>query len=83
MKDGRERKSMYLDIKTAYVIPVCEQVVYVELPAEAEVQEDECGKLILGKALFGTSQGTWLSEVAVGTCGIRTRDSGLDGRGPR
>ena len=45
-KDGRERKSMYLDIKKAHVIPLCEQDVYVELPAEAEVQEDECGKLI-------------------------------------
>ena len=45
-KDGRERKSMYLDIKKAHVIPLCEQDVYVELPGEAEVEDDECGKLI-------------------------------------
>ena len=45
-KDGRERKSMYLDIKKAHVIPLCEQNVYVELPGEAEVEDDECGKLI-------------------------------------
>ena len=38
-KDGRERKSMHLDKKKAHVIPLCEQDVYVELPAEAEVQE--------------------------------------------
>ena len=44
-KDGRERKSMYLDMKKAHVMPLCVQDVYVELPAEAEVQEDECGKL--------------------------------------
>ena len=45
-KDGRERKSMYLDIKKAHAIPLCEQDVYVELPGEAEVEDDECGKLI-------------------------------------
>ena len=36
-KDGRERKSMYLDIKKTHVIPSCEQDVYVELPGEGEV----------------------------------------------
>jgi hypothetical protein len=41
----RERKSMYLDVKKAHLIPKCNQDVYVELPAEAEVQADECGKL--------------------------------------
>ena len=45
-KDGRERNSMYLDMKKAHVIPLCEQDVYVELPGEAEVEDDECGKLI-------------------------------------
>ena len=33
--DGRERKSMYLDIKKAHLTPKCEQDVYVELPQEA------------------------------------------------
>ena len=41
-KDGQERKT----VKKAHLAPRCEQDVYVELPAEAEVQEDECGKLI-------------------------------------
>ena len=45
-KDGRERKSMYLNTKKAHVIPLYEQDVYVELPGEAEVEDDECGKLI-------------------------------------
>ena len=45
-KDDRERKSMYLDIKKAHVLPLWEQDVYVELPGEAEVEDDECGKLI-------------------------------------
>ena len=44
--DGKERKSMYLDVKKAHLIPRCEQNVYVELPVEAEVEPDECGKLI-------------------------------------
>ncbi len=45
-QDGRERKTMYLDIKKAHLTPKCEQDVYVELPEEAEVAPDECGKLI-------------------------------------
>ena len=44
-KDGRERKTMYLDVKKAHLYPKCDQDVYVELPEEAEVAEDECGKL--------------------------------------
>ena len=45
-KDKKERKTMYLDIKKAHLAPLCQADVYVELPAEAEVQDDECGKLI-------------------------------------
>ena len=37
---------MYLDIKKAHLTPKCEQEVYVELPEEAGVAQDECGKLI-------------------------------------
>ena len=37
---------MYIDVKKAHLVPRCRQDVYVELPAEAEVGEDECGKLI-------------------------------------
>ena len=44
--DKEERKTMYLDIKKAHLAPLCRSDVYVELPAEAEVAEDECGKLI-------------------------------------
>jgi hypothetical protein len=44
--DGKERKTMYLDIKKAHLAPLCMSDVYVELPAEAEVADDECGKLI-------------------------------------
>ena len=44
-KDHRERKTMYLDVKKAHLAPLCEQDVYVDLPAEAETQDDECGKL--------------------------------------
>ena len=45
-EDGRERKTMFIDIKKAHLTPKCEQDVYVELPEEAEVAEDECGKLV-------------------------------------
>ena len=37
---------MYLDVKKAHLAPKCEQEVYVELPTEANVAADECGKLI-------------------------------------
>jgi hypothetical protein len=45
-KDGIERKTLFLDIKKAHLAPLCQSDVYVELPEEAEVKEDECGKLI-------------------------------------
>ena len=76
--DGGERKTMYLDVKKAHLEPLCEQDVYVELPAEAEVASDECGKLVhwplrlppggpsLGGALLGTARETWVREVLVG-----------------
>ena len=44
--DGRRRKTLYLDIKKAHLAPLCESDVYVELPEEAEVNDNECGKLI-------------------------------------
>ena len=44
--DGQERKTLCIDVKKAHLVPKCTQDVYVELPAEAGVQEDECGKLI-------------------------------------
>ena len=44
--DGQERKTFYIDVKKAHLVPKCTQDVYVELPAEAEVEEDECGKLV-------------------------------------
>ena len=43
--DGQERKTLYIDVKKAHLVAKCTQDVYVELPAEAVVQEDECGKL--------------------------------------
>ena len=45
-KDGRERKPMFFDMEKAHPTPLCEQDAYVELPGEAEVEDDECVKLI-------------------------------------
>ena len=45
-EDGKERKTIYLDVKKAHLAPLCDQDVYVDLPAEAEVKDDECGKLV-------------------------------------
>ena len=44
--DGQERKTLYIDVKKAHLVPKCTQDVHVELLAEAEAEEDECGKLI-------------------------------------
>ena len=44
--DGRERKTSFSDMKKGHLAPLCEQDVYVELPGEGEVDDDECGKLI-------------------------------------
>ena len=57
-KDGRKRKTMFFDVKKAHLTPLCEQDVYVELPGEAEVEDDECGKLIhpgMGGALLSVA----------------------------
>ena len=43
---GRVRKSMFLDVRKAHLVPKCEQDVYVELPPEAGAADDECGKLL-------------------------------------
>ena len=43
---GQVRKTMYLDVKKAHLIPKCDQDVYVQLPPEARAQPDECGKLL-------------------------------------
>ena len=40
------RSGRLCDVKKAHLVPKCTQDVYVELLAEAGVQEDECGKSI-------------------------------------
>ena len=42
---GRSRKMLFVDAKNAHLVPVCQEDVYIELPAEAECEADECGKL--------------------------------------
>ena len=44
-KDGKERKTLFIDVKKAHLAPKCTQDVYVELPVEAGALPDECGKL--------------------------------------
>ena len=43
---GRMRKSLFIDVKKAHLIPKCDEDVYVDLPAEAGAGNDECGKLL-------------------------------------
>jgi hypothetical protein len=45
-KDGNVGRTMFSDIKKAHLAPLRKVDDYVELPPEAEVREDECGKLI-------------------------------------
>ena len=45
-KDGLEKKTLFLDVKKAHLVAKCDEDVHVVLPAEAEVEEDECGTLI-------------------------------------
>ncbi len=44
--DGGGRKTMFIDVKRAHLVPVCKEDVYGELPAEAGVEHDERGKLL-------------------------------------
>lgn len=37
---------MFIDVRKAHLIPECAEDVYVELPEEAGVRSDECGKLL-------------------------------------
>ena len=50
-KDGIEMKTMFLEIRKVHLARLCELDVYVELPGEAELEEDECGKLV--HSLYG------------------------------
>ena len=36
---------LFVDVKKAHLVPVCQEDVYVELPPEASCRPDECGKL--------------------------------------
>ena len=61
---------MFIDVRKAHLIPECHEDVYVELPVEAGVEKDECGKLI--KRLYGCRRAgqAWedhYSEVLMGT----------------
>ena len=82
-KDGRERKSMYFDMKKAHVIPLCEQDVYVELPGEAEVEDDwfyGCRPAGpgLGGALVSVAQEPCIQAVKVRTSSVRPRNQGYE-----
>ena len=37
---------MFIDVRKAHLIPLCEDDVYIDLPEEAGCREDECGKLV-------------------------------------
>ena len=37
---------MFVDVKKAHLVPVCEEDVYIDLPSEAGCASDECGKLV-------------------------------------
>ena len=44
--DGRERKTLHSDVRNVPCGSKCTQDVFKEMPAVAEVDKDECGKLI-------------------------------------
>ena len=47
-EDRSARKMMFIDVKTAHLIPRYEEDVYVELPEEAKCQGNECGSSYIG-----------------------------------
>ena len=44
-KEGLWRKMLFVDVKKAHIVPLCDQDVYFWLPAEAGPAQGECGKL--------------------------------------
>ena len=44
-RDGGVRKLLFIDVRKAHLNPICEEDVYVELPAEVGESEGKCGKL--------------------------------------
>ena len=71
--DCQERKTLYIDVKKAHLVPKCTQDVYVELPAEAEVEEDECGKLVYWLHGCRPAAQAWEEHYS----GVLTNNSGL------
>ena len=44
--DGKQRKTMFIDVKKARLVLECREEVYVEPSEEAEVESDECGNRV-------------------------------------
>ncbi len=51
--DGKERKTMFTDVKKAHHVPESHEDMYVELPEEAGAQKDECGSCRAGSTDAG------------------------------
>ncbi len=46
MRRAAERKTLFVDVRKAHLVPECLKDVYAELPEEAGVEKDERGKLL-------------------------------------
>ena len=62
--DGRERKSIYIDVNTAHLMHKCEHDVYVELPEEAGEGHDKVGRLRRWLYGFRPAAATWENHYA-------------------
>jgi hypothetical protein len=61
---SRKRKVLIIDVKKAHVYPLCDQDVYIELPAEAGASPGTCGKLVHWLYGFRHAAQAWESHFA-------------------
>jgi hypothetical protein len=60
----KTRKVSVIDVKKAHLYPLCDQDVYIELPAEAGAQPGMCGKLVHWLYGFRPAAQAWESHYA-------------------
>jgi hypothetical protein len=61
---SRDRKVLVIDVKKAHLYPLCDQDVFIELPAEAGAKQGLCGKLIHWLYGFRPAAQAWENDYA-------------------
>ena len=68
-QSGKSRKLLFVDVKKAHIIPICDKDVYFEIPVEANPGDGKCGKLRHWLYGFRPAAQAWDSHYAANFVG--------------